>query len=159
MSLRRHLSLVTLGVGDLAAATAFYERLGWTRSTASRPTITFIQLDNIVLALFPRAELAKDAGLTVTGPPGGEFSGITLAHNVDSATEVDQVFDAAIAAGARAVKSPEKVFWGGYSGYFADPDGHLWEVAHNPFAPMDARGIITLPETEDGGAGTQDDAR
>lgn len=147
MPVRPHLSIVTLGVGDLERATAFYERLGWTRAAASRETITFIQLHNIVLALYPRAALAEDAGVADTAPG---FSGITLAHNVESRAEVDRVMDEALAAGATLVKTPQEVFWGGYSGYFADTDGHLWEVAFDPFAAMDARGIIALDGDGDG---------
>ncbi|MCM2395566.1 VOC family protein [Rhizobium sp. S95] len=143
MSIDRRISLITLGVADVARSTAFYERLGWGRSSASQEAITFIQLKGIVLALFSRAALAEDAGVENT-PVG--FSGITLAHNVSNPEEVDAVVDFAISCGATLVKKPEKVFWGGYSGYFADPDGHLWEVAHNPFAPMDEHGHLALPE-------------
>lgn len=142
MSLDPRISLVTLGVQDVARSTAFYERLGWKKASVSQESVTFIQLKGIVLALFSRASLAEDA--TVENTPAG-FSGVTLAHNVSSETGVDAVYKFALSCGARAVKPPEKVFWGGYSGYFADPDGHLWEVAYNPFFPLDAQGHIVLP--------------
>jgi predicted lactoylglutathione lyase len=134
---------VTLGVEDVARSTGFYERLGWKRAEASQESVTFIQLKGTVLALFSRAALAEDAHVENT-PKG--FSGVTLAHNVASETGVDAVYKFAISCGATPVKQPEKVFWGGYSGYFADPDGHLWEVAYNPFFPQDASGHIMLPE-------------
>lgn len=143
MSLERRISIVTLGVADVAASTAFYERLGWKRSSASQEGVTFIQMKGTVLALFGREALAKDAKVADTAPG---FSGVTLAHNVSSPTGVDAVMKFAVSCGARLVKAPEKVSWGGYSGYFADPDGHLWEVAHNPFFPLDEQGHVVLPE-------------
>jgi uncharacterized protein len=139
------LSIVTLGVTDLPRATAFYEALGWRDSGASQPGVTFFHSDTAVLALYGRAALAEDA--TLEDEPTG-FAAQTLAWNCDSEADVDQAFGAALKAGARPVKAPEKVFWGGYSGYFADPDGHLWEVAHNPFFPFDAQGRIALPEKD-----------
>ena len=142
MSLDRRVSLITLGVEDVERSTAFYEKLGWSKSEASQEGVTFIQLKGTVLALFSRAELAKDA--KVENTPKG-FSGVTLAHNVASERGVDAVFKFALSCGATEVKAPEKVFWGGYSGYFADPDGHLWEIAFNPFFPMNAEGHIVLP--------------
>lgn len=143
MSLERRISIVTLGVADVATSTAFYERLGWKKSSASQESVTFIQMKGTVLALFGRGALAKDAEVADTGPG---FSGVTLAHNVSSPTGVDAVIKFAVSCGATLVKAPEKVSWGGYSGYFADPDGHLWEVAHNPFFPLDEQGHIVLPE-------------
>ena len=142
MSLDPRISLITLGVEDVGRATEFYERLGWKKSDASQDGVTFIQLKGTVLALFSRSSLAEDAHVENT-PKG--FSGVTLAHNVASERGVDAVYKFALSCGATPVKEPEKVFWGGYSGYFADPDGHLWEVAFNPFFPMDASGHITLP--------------
>ncbi|OLP60117.1 glyoxalase [Xaviernesmea oryzae] len=139
----RRISLITLGVADVARATAFYESLGWTRSSASNPSITFIALKGIVLGLFSRDKLAADARLA-GGGAGEGFSGVTLAHNLHSEAEVDEAYAFALARGARPVKPPEKVFWGGYSGYFADPDGHLWELAFNPMAPLDAEGHMQL---------------
>lgn len=143
MTLVPRITMVTLGVSNVAEATAFYERLGWKRSSASQESVTFIKLRGTVLGLFSRASLAEDAGVENTEPG---FSGVTLAHNLDSEAEVDAAFDFALSCGATAVKKPEKVFWGGYSGYFADPDGHLWELAYNPFSPLDAEGQMTLPE-------------
>jgi uncharacterized protein len=141
MSLDPRISLVTLGVEDLARATAFYERLGWKKSSTSQDAVTFIQLKGTVLGLFSRQSLAEDAHVENT-PKG--FSGVTLAHNVASERGVDAVYKFALSCGATPVKAPEKVSWGGYSGYFADPDGHLWEVAYNPFFPLDKDGHIVL---------------
>jgi predicted lactoylglutathione lyase len=143
MSLDPRISLITLGVADLARSTEFYERLGWKRSSASQDAVTFIQLKGIVLALFSRQSLADDANVANTSPG---FSGVTLAHNVASERGVDAVYKFALSCGATPVKKPEKVFWGGYSGYFADPDGHLWEIAHNPFFPLDREGHVVLGE-------------
>jgi uncharacterized protein len=143
MSLDRRISLITLGVENLARATEFYQRLGWEKSAISQEGVTFIQLKGLVLSLFSRASLAEDARVADTAKG---FSGITLAHNVSSERGVDAVYKFAISCGATAVKPPERVFWGGYSGYFADPDGHLWEVAYNPFFPMNAEGHVVLPE-------------
>ena len=143
MSLDPRISLITLGVEDVARATAFYERLGWKKSSASQESVTFIQLKGTVLGLFSRQSLAEDAHVENT-PKG--FSGVTLAHNVTSERGVDAVYKFALSCGATPVKAPEKVFWGGYSGYFADPDGHLWEVAHNPFFPLDKEGHVVLDD-------------
>lgn len=143
MSLERRISIVTLGVADVAASTAFYERLGWKKSSASQEGVTFIQMKGTVLALFGRDALARDAEVADSEPG---FSGVTLAHNVSSPTGVDAVIKFAVSCGATLVKAPHKVSWGGYSGYFADPDGHLWEVAHNPFFPLDEQGHVVLPE-------------
>lgn len=139
--MEQRVSLITLGVADLARSRAFYEALGWVPSVASQPGIVFIQLNGLALALFGRAALAEDAG--IEDRPSG-FSGITLAHNVRSEAEADEVFHAALAAGAEAVKIPHPTAWGGYSGYFADPDYHLWEVAYNPHFPLDRAGNLTL---------------
>lgn len=136
------LSLVTLGVASLPAARAFYERLGWRPSAASQEEIAFYQLGSLALALFPRHLLTADAHLDTAG---SGFSGVTLAHNCRSVAAVDAAYEAALAAGARALKRPETVFWGGYSGYFADPDGHVWEVAYNPFFPLTEEGALVLP--------------
>ncbi|MBX9455771.1 MAG: VOC family protein [Rhizobium sp.] len=141
MSLDPRISLVTLGVDDLARSTAFYEKLGWKRSPASQETVTFIQLKGTVLGLFAREALAHDAGVENT-PKG--FSGVALAHNVSSERGVDAVYKFALSCGATPAKTPAKVFWGGYSGYFADPDGHLWEIAFNPFFPLDKEGHVVL---------------
>ena len=141
-TMEQRLSFVTLGVADVARSRAFYDALGWKASSASQPTVAFYDAGGVVLSLFARASLAADANIA-DSPPG--FSGVALAHNVASPAEVDRVIAGAVKAGARLVKAGQKVFWGGYSGYFADPDGHLWEVAHNPFFPLDAQGHVTLP--------------
>ena len=121
--------MITLGVRDLAAAVKFYEAgLGFPRME-SPPEVAFFTLDGTWLGLYPRQALADDARVS---SGGAGFEGFTLAHNVASEAEVDAVLDQAVAAGAKLVKPGQKVFWGGYSGYFSDPDGHLWEVAHNP---------------------------
>ena len=143
MSIPPRISLVTLGVSDVEASTAFYERLGWTRSSVSVPGTSFIQLDGLVLSLFGRADLAADAGLVDTARG---FTGITLALNQRTSEGVDRVLAKAVAAGARLIKPAQHLNWGGYGGYFADPDGHLWEVAYNPHWPMDAEGRLVLPE-------------
>lgn len=144
MAFEPRITMVTLGVADIAASTAFYERLGFVRSPASNDDVTFFITNGTVLGLFGRAALADDAKIAQTGTPG--FGGVALAHNVASPAEVDAMFAHALSCGATATKHPEKVFWGGYSGYFSDPDGHLWEVAHNPFAPLDENGNMTLPQ-------------
>lgn len=145
----RRLSIVTLGVASVAAARRFYETLGWTASSASQgDDVAFFQLNGMALALYGRSALAADMGLApdvALAGALGAFSGITLAQNLQSPEAVDQLFTQALAAGATPLKRPETVFWGGYSGYFADPDGHVWEVAHNPFFPLDQHGNLTLP--------------
>lgn len=139
--MQARVSFITLGVGDVGRSRRFYEALGFTASPASQDAITFFDLGGIVLSLFGRTALAEDVGVPVSEPG---FSGISLAHNVNSESEVDEVLREAVAAGAKLLKPGQKVFWGGYSGYFADPDGHLWEVAHNPFVSLDANGRIIL---------------
>lgn len=136
------LSIVTLGVADVGKARQFYELLGFKASAASQDSITFMDAGGVVLALYGRDALAEDAH-EATSKPG--FSGVSLAHNCRSEVEVDQVIADAVAKGATLKKPAQKVFWGGYSGYFADPDGHLWEVAFNPFFPLDNSGRIQLP--------------
>jgi predicted lactoylglutathione lyase len=142
MKLAPRITMVTLGVADIAASSEFYEKLGWKKSTASTADVTFFQMDGTVLGLYGRAALAKDAGVK-NSKPG--FSGVTLAHNFNSQPGVDKAFAFALECGATEVKKPQKVFWGGYSGYFADPDGHLWELAYNPFMPNDTAGFMTVP--------------
>lgn len=137
------INFVTLGVNDIAIERAFYERLGFKASTASNPHVTFFDANGIVLALFGHDALAEDA--KVAPSPAPKFRGVSLAWNAGSEAEADQIMAHAKKSGARIVKPMEKVFWGGYSGYFADPEGHLWEVAHNPFFPFDAEGRIKLP--------------
>ncbi len=129
------ISIITLGVRDLDKSLRFYrDGLGFpTHNYKEDEGIVFFRLEGSWLALYPRDKLAEDAKIPDTG---SGFSGITLAHNVKSPADVDAVVKQAVAAGAKLVKQPQKVFWGGYSGYFADPDGFLWEVAHNPFSDL-----------------------
>ncbi|MBS0238881.1 MAG: VOC family protein [Proteobacteria bacterium] len=137
------ISFVTLGVKDVGKSRSFYEALGFRASAASQADVAFFRLGGIVFSVFGRDALASDAGVPASEPG---FSGVSLAHNVNSEAEVDRVLDEAVAAGGKLLKPGQKAFWGGYSGYFADPDGHLWEIAHNPFMPLDAAGRVTLPE-------------
>jgi uncharacterized glyoxalase superfamily protein PhnB len=138
----QRVTLITLGVADLAAARAFYARLGWQEHGESQEGVAFFQMQGAVLGLFGAADLAADQGR-----PGADLGtgAITLAQNFASEAEVDAAYQAALAAGGKALKAPEKVFWGGYSGYWADPDGHVWEVAMNPFWPLAEDGSLTLP--------------
>ncbi|MBW6391098.1 MULTISPECIES: VOC family protein [Halomonadaceae] len=129
--MKPRISMITLGVRDLAASIRFYEQgLGLPRME-SPPEVAFFTLNGTWLGLYGREALAEDAGVSAEG---SGFAGIALAHNLASEAEVDELLEQAVAAGATLVKPGQKVFWGGYSGYFADPDGYLWEVAHNPFA-------------------------
>ncbi|KQV03354.1 MULTISPECIES: VOC family protein [unclassified Kitasatospora] len=137
------ISIVTLGVTDLAASTAFYQALGWSRSTASNDNIVWFRTADSALGLFPTEELAADAGVPAMGEPS--FRGVTLAVNLESTEQVDAALKVAIEAGATVVKPPAATEWGGYSGYFEDPDGHLWELAHNPFFPFTESGQLDLP--------------
>lgn len=137
----QRVTLITLGVDDLPRAKAFYGALGW-HPARELDGVVFYQMHGMVLGLFGRAALAADQGR-----PGATLGtgAITLAQNFTTEEEVDAAFAKALAAGATALKAPEKVFWGGYSGYFADPDGHVWELAQNPFWPLSADGTLTLP--------------
>lgn len=137
------LTLVTLGVEDIGRARRFYETLGWKASSVSEDTIVVFRNSGSALALHSRKSLAEDS--KVADEPTG-FAGMTLACNFESKEEVDRFFHRALNAGAKALKTPTDVFWGGYSGYFADPDGHLWEVAWNPLWPLDEQGLLRLPE-------------
>jgi len=137
------ISLITLGVGDLARSRGFYEKLGWKRAVKEAEGVAFFQAGGMTLALWPRAELARDACVS---PEGSGFRGVALAHNTRTKEEVDAVLAEAAAAGAALLKPAQEAFWGGYCGYFADPDGHLWEVAWNPGFEMREDGSITLPE-------------
>ena len=138
----QRVTLITLGVADLAAARAFYARLGWQEHGESQPGVAFYQMNGLALALFGRGDLAADQGRPDAALGTG---GVTLAQNFATEADVDAAFAAALAAGATALKAPEKVFWGGYSGYWADPDGHVWEVAMNPFWPLQPDGSLRLP--------------
>lgn len=142
MTVDSRITLITLGVADVASSTRFYESLGWRKSSASNEQVTFFHSAGTVLGLFNRQALADDAGVENSAVG---FSGCTLAQNYNSKTEVDDVFAHALACGAREVKKPCDVFWGGYSGYFADPDGHLWEIAWNPIMPLDSKMLMQLP--------------
>ena len=135
MPIKPKIGIVTLGVADIERALVFYrDGLGWpTHHYKPGDDCIFFALEGAFLALYPRDKLAEDAQVSVQG---SGFSGIALAHNEPSKADVDRAFAVAIAAGARAVKQPQDVFWGGYSGYFADPDGYLWEVAYNPFTDL-----------------------
>jgi hypothetical protein len=135
------LSLVTLGVADVGRARAFYEGLGW-KGQSPDGDVVFFQAGGMVIALWSRAELAADSA--VADDPGG-WGGVTLARNVSSPAEVDAVLATAEAAGATIGRPGAPTFWGGYSGLFVDPDGHPWEVAHNPHWTLDELGRITLP--------------
>lgn len=137
------ISLVTLGVAEVGRARRFYEGLGWKASSASSDGIAFFQLGGVALGLYGRSALAEDAKLLDTG---GEFGGIALAHNVRTRVEVDEVLALAAKVGGRILKPAESAFWGGYSGYFADPDGHPWEVAWNPHFAIQEDGTLRLPE-------------
>jgi catechol 2,3-dioxygenase-like lactoylglutathione lyase family enzyme len=138
--MEQRLSLVTLGVADLARSRRFYEALGWRRS-GDQAEVAFFQAAGMVLALWSRAALAADARVPAEG---SGFAGIALAYNARTREEVDAVLAEAKAAGAEITKPAEQVFWGGYAGYFADPDGHLWEVAWNPHWTIAEDGSVRL---------------
>ena len=137
------ISLITLGVADIARSRTFYETLGFVAGGPSSEHVVFFQAGGMVLGLYGRAALAEDAGVSDPGP--NDFAGITLAYNGRDKAEVDSVLAAAVAAGGQLVNPAADVFWGGYSGYFADLDGHLWEVAWNPLFPIAEDGSISLP--------------
>lgn len=136
------LTCVTLGVADLERATRFYRALGWRPSSAGNAHLTLFQLGPLVLALYDRRALADDAGLAPAGPG---FGGIALAQNVATKPEVAAALAQAQAAGGRILRPAQDVFWGGHSGYFADPDGHAWEVAWNPHWTLGSDGQVALP--------------
>lgn len=135
-------SLITLGVADLARARAFYAALGWSEAAESQPGIAFFQLPGQVLALYPRADLARDMGLGSL--PAGSGA-VTLAQNLDSAAAVDAAFAAMVEAGAAALRAPFRAHYGGYVAYVADPDGHVWELAHVADLTPAPDGTLTLP--------------
>ena len=140
--MRQNISFITLGVADLARSRAFYAALGWRESSGSQAEVAFFDAGGVVFALFGRAALAEDAGMSAAG---SGFPGFALAHNVASEEAVDRLLAEAAALGATIVQPAGKVFWGGYRGYFADPDGFLWEVCWNPFFPLDEHGHVCLP--------------
>lgn len=136
----QRVSLITLGVADVDAARAFYERLGW-RCDLPLDDVAFFKAGGLVFSLWGRDRLAADSEVT----DGGGWGGVTLAHNVGTRDEVDRVIGEARAAGAVIGREPGDTFYGGYSGIFIDPDGHPWEVAHNPGFPLNPDGTIALP--------------
>ena len=136
------ISIVTLGVADLVRATGFYEAMGLKRHGGIADGVAFFQMGGSILALWPRADLARDAGVA---DDGSGFRAAALAYNTRSDAEVEAVLARAERAGGRIVKPAQRAFWGGWYGYFADSEGHLWEVAHNPAFPIDAEGRISLP--------------
>ena len=144
--MEQRLSLVTLGVRDLARACRFYEQgLGWRRGGGVEGEVAFYQLGGMILGLWGRDELAGDARLKLAQvTPGESFGGLALAYNTRNEAEVDAVLREAAAAGGTILKPGEKTAWGGYAGYFADPDGHPWEVAHNPFWTLREDGSVSL---------------
>jgi catechol 2,3-dioxygenase-like lactoylglutathione lyase family enzyme len=139
----QRVSLITLGVADVDRSRAFYEALGW-RGQQVEGT-AFFQAGGMAIVLWGRQLLADDAGADEVADPA-QFGGIALAHNVRSREEVDEVIAAAESAGARVTRRPEPTFYGGYAGYFADPDGHRWEVAHNPGFTITDDGALVLPD-------------
>jgi catechol 2,3-dioxygenase-like lactoylglutathione lyase family enzyme len=138
--MEQRLTVVTLGVSDLARSRAFYEALGWTTGAAPDDDVVFFQSGGMVFALWGRSQLAEDSGVT----EGQGWGGITLAHNVRSQSEVDSAMSEAAAAGATITRRAGETFWGGYSGVFLDPDGYPWEVAHNPHWTIEQDGSVKL---------------
>ena len=138
--MEQRVSLITLGVGDLGRARAFYEGMGWSTGADPGDDVVFFQAPGLIVALWDRAELAEDSAVS---DPGG-WGGITLAYNVRSPEEVDAVLAEAEAAGGKVTRPGDKTFWGGYSGVFEDPEGHPWEVAHNPHWTINEDGSTTL---------------
>jgi uncharacterized protein len=137
----QRVSLVTLGVSDLARAQAFYEALGWRTGANPAEDVVFFQANGMILGLWGRDSLTEDSGVE----DRGGYGGVTLAYNARSQEDVNAVIEEARAAGARIAREPAETFWGGYSAVFVDPDGHPWEVAHNPHWTLDERGRVTLP--------------
>jgi predicted lactoylglutathione lyase len=138
--MEQRVSLITLGVSDLARSRAFYEALGWTSGAAPADDVVFFQAGGMIVALWSRASLAENSGVE----DGGGWGGITLAYNVRSPEEANAVIEEARRAGARIAREPATTFWGGYSGVFVDPDGHPWEVAHNPHWTVREDGTVGL---------------
>lgn len=139
--MEQRLSLVTLGVGNTARSRGFYEQLGWVTGAGPDDDVVFFQSGGMIVALWGRDDLAADSGVQ----DGGGWGGVTLAHNVRSPAEVDTVISEARAAGATIAREGGETFWGGYSGVFIDPDGHPWEVAHNPRWALAEDGSVRLP--------------
>lgn len=142
MVLPIRLTLLTLGVADVARATLFYEKLGLVRSPASNDNVSFFDVGGVVLSIYGREAIAADAGIDNSG---AGFRGSSIAWNLRSQEDVDKAIVKMVAAGGSLVKAAERTFWGGYAGFVADPDGHLWEVAHNPGFPLDDEQRLRLP--------------
>lgn len=141
--MNQHLHIVTLGVSDFERSYKFYTKtLGWEpTSSDSEDAIAFFQAGGVVFAIYPREKLAEDA---LTSPEDSGFACVTLAHNVKSEQEVDEIIRDLEVKGVQIIKQPQKVFWGGYSSYFADPDGFRWEVAYNPYSGFDENGNLKM---------------
>lgn len=145
--MEQRVSLITLGVSDVARSRTFYEALGWAGQTVEGTV--FFQAGGMAVVLWSRDRLMADAGIVSTDSeltPSAAFGGITLAHNVRTEKDVDRILAAAEASGATVTRPAARTFYGGYAGYFADPDGHLWEIAHNPGFPLREDGSITVPD-------------
>jgi uncharacterized protein len=139
--MEQRVSVITLGVADLARARAFYEALGWRSGAAPADDVVFFRANGMIVGLWGRDQLTEDSGVE----DAGGYGGVTLAYNARGPEEVDGVIAEARAAGAQIAREPGETFWGGYSGVFLDPDGHPWEVAHNPHWTLDEQGLVTLP--------------
>ena len=139
-----HITLLTICVSDLARSTAFYEALGFRRRARNAKGVAFFEAGGVILSLWSTGELAKDAEIMIEEPSG--YRGVALAWNCASREEVEHAMARAAAAGAAIIRTPQTVFWGGYTGYFADPDRHLWEVAYNPDFPLSPDGRLVLPD-------------
>ncbi|NER17190.1 VOC family protein [Spongiivirga citrea] len=136
--MEQRMTIIGLGVNDLKVSTAFYEqKFGWKKTNASNESISFFQLNGILLSLYPKDKLAEDAEVS---PEGSGFKAFSLAHNTKTEQEVDTIVNELRSKGVKIVKEPQKVFWGGYSSYVADPDDNLWEIAYNPFLELDDKG-------------------
>ncbi|HET7408650.1 MAG TPA: VOC family protein [Paracoccaceae bacterium] len=138
--MEQRVTLITLGVADVARAAAFYEALGWKRAAESQEGIAFFQLAGQALALYPRVNMAEDMGCPVEGA-----GSIALAQNLPTREEVDRAYEEAVSAGGKPLRTPYETPWGGYIAYVADPDGHPWEFAHVPAFPLSPDGTLTLP--------------
>ncbi|MEK6154029.1 VOC family protein [Flavobacteriaceae bacterium 3-367] len=138
--MEQRLTIVGLGVADLKVSTAFYEEnFGWKKMDTSNEGISFFQLNGLLLSLYPREKLAEDAGVA---SEGSGFKAFSLAYNTRTKEEVDALIEQLESKGVTIVKKPEEVFWGGYSSYISDPDGNLWEIAYNPYLPIDEKGNV-----------------
>ena len=147
--MEQRLSMITLGVADLERAVAFYEDVvGW-KAVSGSSEIAFFDLGGVVFSLYAHDDMAKDMTMAAGDRGDDAYQGFALAHNARSIEEVDSIFSRLKDKGARIVTQPRKVFWGGYSGYFSDPDGHMWEVAYNPYWTVQKDGRITMTDAKD----------